>query len=121
MNVMVGDIFLGSEGWVAMADGVQAFKGESNELIMEERPDRNSADGTALHMQNFLDACRSRNEKDLHDGIANAYLSASLCHLANISYRVGRKLTLEAGPKFTGDVEATKMLTRPKYRAGFEV
>jgi predicted dehydrogenase len=121
INVMVGDIFLGSGGWVAMADGFQAFKGESNELIMEEKPDRNSADGTALHMQNFLDACRSRNEKDLHDGIANAYLSASLCHLANISYRVGRKLTLEAGPKFTGDVEATKMLTRPKYRAGFEV
>jgi predicted dehydrogenase len=121
MNVMVGNIFLGSEGWVAMADGFQAFKGESNELIMEEKPDRSSADGTAMHMQNFLDACRSRNEKDLHDGIANAYLSASLCHLANISYRVGRKLTLEAGPKFTGDVEATKMLTRPKYRAGFEV
>jgi predicted dehydrogenase len=121
MNVMVGDLFYGTEGWAAMADGFQAFKGESNELIMEERPERGGADGSALHMENFLDACRSRNEKELHDGIANAYLSASMCHLANISYRVGRKLTLEAGPKFAGDTEATKMITRDKYRAPYVV
>ena len=121
MNVQVGNLFYGTEGWAAMADGFQAFKGEGNELIMEERPERGGADGTTLHMENFLDACRSRNEKDLHDGIANAYLSASMCHLANISYRVGRKLTLEAGPKFTGDPEATKMITRDKYRAPYIV
>ena len=66
-------------------------------------------------------ACRSRNEKELHDPLSNAYLSASLCHLANISYRTGRKLTLEAGPKFTGDSEATKMLTRDVYRKPYVV
>jgi predicted dehydrogenase len=121
INCQIGDIFLGSEGWAVVADGFQAFKGEGNELIMEERPGRGELDGTALHMENFLDCCRTRNDKNLHDGIANAYLSAALCHLANISYRVGRKLTLEAGPKFTGDAEATKMLTRDKYRAGFVV
>ena len=33
----------------------------------------------------------------------------------------GRKLTLEAGPKFTGDAEATKMITRDKYRAPYVV
>jgi hypothetical protein len=72
-------------------------------------------------MENFLSACRSRNEKELHDPLSNDYLSASLCHLANISYRVGRKLTLEAGPKFTGDAEATKMLTRDVYRKPYVV
>jgi hypothetical protein len=41
--------------------------------------------------------------------------------MANISYRVGRKLTLETGPKFTGDAEATKMITRPVYRKPYEV
>jgi hypothetical protein len=124
MNVMVGDLFYGTEGWAAMSDaGFQAFKGEGNELIMEERPPegRASSDGTSAHMENFLAACRSRNEKDLHDPISNAYLSASLCHLANISYRVGRKLTLEAGPKFAGDAEANKLLTRDKYRAPYVV
>ena len=35
-----------------------------------------------------------------------------MCHLANISYRVRRKLTLQNGPKFVNDPEATKLLTR---------
>jgi hypothetical protein len=43
-----------------------------------------------------------------------------MCHLANISYRVGRKLTLAAGPKFVNDIEANKMITR-NYRKGYEV
>ena len=123
MNVMVGNLFYGTEGWAAMSDqGFQAFKGESNELVMEERPERGAGggDATGLHMQNFLAACRSRNDKDLHDEIANAYLSASLCHLANISYRVGRKLTLAAGPKFANDPEANKLLTRD-YRKPYVV
>ena len=124
LNVGVGDLFYGTEGWAAMSDqGFQAYKGESSELIMEERPERGQpgGDATGLHMQNFLQACKSRNEKELHDPLSNAVLSADLCHLANISYRVGRKLTLEAGPKFTGDTEATKMLTRPVYRKPYEV
>ena len=38
---MVGNLFYGTEGWAAMSDaGFQAFKGESNELVMEERPER---------------------------------------------------------------------------------
>jgi predicted dehydrogenase len=112
LNIMIGNLFYGANGWAAMSDGgFQAFKGESNELIMDERPERGE-DTTALHMQNFLAACRSRNAKELHDGIENAYLSASLCHLANISYRVGRRLTLETGPTFVHDEEANKLLTR---------
>jgi Oxidoreductase family, NAD-binding Rossmann fold len=122
LNIMVGNLFYGTEGWAAMSDqGFQAFKGESNELIADERPEKGpGSDGTSLHMQNFLAACRSRNYKELHDEIANAYLSASLCHLANISYRVGRKLTLTAGPRFANDPEADKMLTR-NYRKPYVV
>lgn len=125
LNVAVGNLFYGTEGWAAMSDqGFQAYKGESNELIMEERPERGAAGGadpTVAHMENFLAACRSRNEKELHDPLSNAYISASLCHLANISYRIGRKLTLEAGPKLTGDAEANKMLTRDVYRKPYVV
>jgi len=74
-----------------------------------------------IKFTNFLSACRSRNEKELHDPLSNDYLSACLCHLANISYRVGRKLTLEPGPRFTGDAEATRMLTRDVYRKPYVV
>jgi len=125
LNITIGDLFYGTDGWMAMSDGgVQFYRGESSELIMELHPERGAGpgnDGTSLHMENFLAACRSRNYKELHDEIGNAYLSASLCHLANISYRTGRKLTLEPGPHFTGDAEATKMLTRETYRKPYVV
>jgi len=123
-NIMIGNMFYGTEGWMAMSDGgYQVYKGESGELIDEGRPERGQPGGdtTGLHMQNFLAACRSRNVKDLHDPISNAYLSASLCHLANISYRVGRKLTIGPGPKFGNDGEANKMLSREVYRKPYVV
>ena len=44
INVGVGNLFYASDGWAAMSDqGFQAYKGDSSELIMEERPDRGSA------------------------------------------------------------------------------
>ena len=124
INVGVGNLFYGSEGWAAMSDqGFQAYKGDSSELIMEERNDRGSGDSTGLHMQNFLACVKTRREQDLHDPIANAVPSSDLCHLANISYRVGRALKIEPGliPKFTGDAEATRLITRPVYRKPYEV
>jgi predicted dehydrogenase len=124
LNVGVGVLFYGSEGWAAMSDqGFQAYRGDSSELIMEERPVPGERDPTSLHMQNFLECVRSRREQDLHDPIVNSVPAADLCHLANISYRVGRVLKIEPGPvpKFTGDAEATKMVTRPVYRKPYEV
>ena len=48
LNVGVGNLFYGSDGWAAMSDqGFQAYKGDSSELIMEERPDRGAGDPTA--------------------------------------------------------------------------
>ena len=124
LNVAVGNLFYGTNGWAAMSDqGFQAYKGDSSELIMEERPERGAGDPTALHMRNFLACVKSRSEQELHDPIANAVPSADLCHLANISYRVGRALKIEPGPtpKFTGDAEAMKMITRTAYRKPYEV
>jgi hypothetical protein len=44
---MVGDLFYGTEGWAAMNDqGFIAYKGESNEVVMEARPERGSGDAT---------------------------------------------------------------------------
>jgi hypothetical protein len=121
LNVTIGNLFYGTEGWMAMNDGgYQIYKGETSELLVDEKP-QPGEDSTRLHMENFLAGCRSRNPADLHDPISNAYLSASLCHLANISYRTGHKLNLEAGPKFTGDSGANKMLTRDVYRKPYVV
>ncbi|MDA0206938.1 MAG: Gfo/Idh/MocA family oxidoreductase [Acidobacteria bacterium] len=120
LDVKIGNLFYGTEGWAAMTNsGFQVFKGESNELVLEDQPEDRS-DATGLHMQNFLAASRSRRYQDLTDEIANAHLSASMCHLANISYRVGRQLTLETGPKLVNDAEANKLLTRD-YRKPYVV
>ncbi|HVW86234.1 MAG TPA: hypothetical protein VHB50_16215, partial [Bryobacteraceae bacterium] len=119
--VMIGNLFYGTEGWMSMSDaGYQIYKGEGSELASEEKSERGQ-DSTRLHMENFLNACRSRNVSELHDPLSNAVLSAGLCHLANISYRTGHKLTLESGPKFAADPAANKLLTREVYRKPYVV
>jgi len=42
------------------------------------------------HMANFIDVVRSRKLADLHGPIAEGYASSALCHLGNISHRLGQ-------------------------------
>ena len=117
----VGNLFLGSEGWMWVEDGLfQVYKGDDNQKTMEEKSERGE-NTTVLHMQNFLKACRSRNYKDLNAEVEIGALSAALCHLANIAYRTGRKLSWDdAKRKFARDSEADKLLTRD-YRRPYVV
>ena len=46
--------------------------------------------GAVSHEGNFLDAVRSRKVSDLHAPITEGFISSSLCHLANISHRLGK-------------------------------
>jgi len=64
---------------------------------------------------------RSRKHTDLTADILEGHLSAALCHLANISYRTGRKLTFDPQQeRFVNDPEANRYVTR-EYRAPFVV
>lgn len=47
-------------------------------------------DGGGGHQANFIDAVRSRKSSDLNADILEGHLSSSLCHMGNISYRLGR-------------------------------
>jgi predicted dehydrogenase len=47
------------------------------------------------HFDNFAKAVRSRKVSDLNCDIAEGHISASLCHLANISYRLGAETTFD--------------------------
>ncbi len=68
------------------------------------------------HFQNFIDCVRSRKHADLHCEVEEGHLSTSLCHLANVAFRVGRKLDFDpATEKFIGDAEANGLLRR-EYR-----
>jgi hypothetical protein len=63
---------------------------------------------------------RSRDYKDLNADIAIGAQSAALCHLANASYRVGRRLAVDSNGQFVNDAAANQLLTR-KYRAPYVV
>jgi len=117
----VGNIFFGSDGWMWVGDdGFQVYKGESSEKAMDEK-NRGDEDGTILHMKNFLSACRSRNYKELNADVEIGATSAAYCHLANISYRVGRLLHWDDSSKhFAHDAGADALLTR-NYRAPYVV
>ncbi|MDQ6678799.1 MAG: Gfo/Idh/MocA family oxidoreductase [Acidobacteriota bacterium] len=116
----VGNLFYGSDGWMAVdGAGFQVYKGDKNEKTMDEK---NTGMGdTGPHMANFLAAVKSRDMKDLHADVQIGVLSADLCHLANISYRLKRNLKFDdATQKFVNDNEANALLTR-KYRAPYIV
>ncbi|HEY8505188.1 MAG TPA: gfo/Idh/MocA family oxidoreductase, partial [Gemmataceae bacterium] len=48
----------------------------------------------ADHFANFVEAVRARDPKILHADIEEGHLSSALCHLANISYRLGTEQPL---------------------------
>ena len=46
--------------------------------------------GQDRHMQNFVDVVRSRKTADLYGPIKEGEVSSALCHLGNISHRLGK-------------------------------
>ncbi|MGH8018330.1 MAG: Gfo/Idh/MocA family protein [Opitutaceae bacterium] len=52
--------------------------------------------GGGGHMENFISAVRSRKESDLNAQIEGGHISSALCHLANISYRLGAEKSNDA-------------------------
>ena len=111
-----GNIFYGSEGYMVMPNyhSYQIFLGRNREP-------QGQVSKSGNHYANFIDAVRSRKGEDLNAPVGDVRISAAHCHMANISYRTGRKLEWNAKrERFRGDSEANRMLTR-KYRKPFVV
>ena len=49
--------------------------------------------GGGDHFKNFLDAVRSGRREDLHAEVLEGHLSSALCHVGNVSHRLGEKRT----------------------------
>jgi hypothetical protein len=76
-------------------------------------------DSIINHMGNFFDCVQTRR-KPISD-VVGQHRSVSVCHLANISMRLGRKLRWDpAKEQFIGDDEANTWLSRPQ-RAPYRV
>ncbi len=81
----VGNLFYGSEGVLvcpSYTSGVALTN--DGEVIQEFK-------GGEDHFGNFIKAVRSRNPRDLNADILEGHLSTALCHLGNISYRLGKE------------------------------
>lgn len=65
------------------------------------------------HFGNFIAAMRSRKVEDLNADILEGHYSAALCHLANISYRLGEEVPCnKAAGAFGDDKAAYETLAR---------
>jgi predicted dehydrogenase len=78
-NFKGGWVFYGTKGIIA---------GESL-FDLEGKLVRTFEGTTESHFGNFLKAVRSRGVSDLHADILEGHRSTALCHLGNISYRLG--------------------------------
>lgn len=85
----VGVIFEGTNGYVVMTSYSSGAAFELDGTKIRE------FSGGADHYANFIDAVRSRNHHDLNADILEGHLSSALCHLGNISYRMGEQVAPE--------------------------
>ena len=118
----IGNIFLGSKGYMTVdLNGFRTYLGETRELgpsMFYVEPRRWAY---LPHFDNFLKAVKSRKHTDLNADIVEGHLSASLCHMANISYRTQQRLEFDPHiEKFTNSDAANKLLSRD-YREPFVV
>jgi predicted dehydrogenase len=84
----VGNVFYGTDGYVVVADGAPvAAYWPSGEL--KQSFEGGSGDGG--HFANFIKAVKSNATPDQVNGdIEIGHIGAGLCHMGNISYRLGR-------------------------------
>ncbi len=65
------------------------------------------------HFANFIDCVRNRDQSKLHADIEVGHVSAGLCHLGNISYRLGKETAYDPKlGKIAGNEFGTDALTR---------
>ena len=101
-----GTLVVDDKGWQVTVDGKVVESGPKSDMEMP-------------HLQNFIDCVRDRRRPNAD--IEIGHISTSLCHLGNISQRLGRKLAWDGhAERFPHDDEANKLLRR-EYRKPFIV
>jgi predicted dehydrogenase len=89
----VGNIWYGSEGFLVCPSysGGVAYSNDGEILA--------SFSGGEDHFGNFVNAVRSGKREDLNADIEEGHLSSAMCHLGNISYRLGTLETFDKKPR----------------------
>jgi predicted dehydrogenase len=109
----VGNVFHLEEGTIA---GTTFYPRNSKTAAPLPRVEvrRGPGDGSdENHFANFIAAVRSRRRENLNADILEGHYSSALCHLANISYRLGTDVPFQPRTRAFGDnQEAYETLAR---------
>ncbi len=123
-GILIGNLFYGSKGWMRLdGDKWATYIGRNNEPGPKYDGAGSVADpmnlagaGSSAHFVNFIDAIRASDSFKLNADVLEGHLSTAMCHLANISNRLGRELQFDShSEKFINDDQANGYLTR-NYR-----
>jgi predicted dehydrogenase len=119
---VVGNEFYGEKGVLLLDDNgfkiLLGHNGQPGESMQAVKGD----DSSVAHFANFVKAIKSRKPEELAGPVQEGADSMILVHLANTSYRLGRKLKFDPKTQnYVADAEANKMKTRNPYRAPYVV
>ena len=114
----IGNIYYGSKGYLAISsyDSYRSFLGADGQPGPEKHAPLNHE-----HFANFVDCIKSRNAADLRAPIREGYLSTTLVHLANASYRLGRTIHFDPGTETVINDEHASTMLKGTYRAPYVV
>jgi len=102
----VGNIFYGSQGYLAM-NGYDSYK----TWLGEEQEPGPHAQAGGNNWANFIDCVRSSKKENLNAPIEEGHVSCTLLHLGNAAYRLGRTLYFDPEKETViGDDEANRLL-----------
>jgi len=116
----IGNIFYGSEGYLATGDEDYS----SYEVWDRDGHSRSHHHASGDHFANFIECVRSRKKEDLKAPIEEGHISCAIVHLGNASYRLGRSLRFDPDTEtVVGDDEANRLLRDQDrgYRSPFVV
>lgn len=103
----VGNVFYGSEGFLVCPSYSNAVAYSNDGEVIKKFA------GGDDHFANFVKAVRSRKVADLNADILEGHLSSALCHLGNVSYRLGSEQPFGQKPQaFANEKEAGETFER---------
>jgi predicted dehydrogenase len=103
----IGVIFYGTEGYVVLTSYSSGAAFDMDGNVVKK------FSGGEDHYGNFIDAVRSRKVSDLAADIEEGHLSSALCHLGNISLRMGEQMPATAcKERLAGNEEACETFDR---------
>jgi predicted dehydrogenase len=109
-----GAIIFGTKGSVFLSGRGYKLFDRSGDILRE---DNSSGNTVNMHFANFFDSIRGKETPN--STVAEAEKSTLLCHLVNISYRIGRDFDVNPQDGKALDREALKLWSR-EYEPGWE-